>query len=546
MTRVVSSMLGISLVASTLYLLALLFGYVFGLGHVRRHHVEAASYIFVLAAVVTAFVHRGDRGVRVPQPDRRAWVVSLAGFIAASCALYGNTIWLGLFSDDFVLAERALEGRWLAHGEFVRPLPAALWAMLLSITRNPAALHGLNVLLHGTNAALDCILSSRLGVPRGIAAAAGLLFLTFPASVEAVVWPAAVPDLLVAACALGFLVLSQARVSRGRGITALAVLACGLLCKESAIAIPLLAIVIWTALPNPRQTPGLRLLVAGVVICTVYSIIRMIFVQLPESYAQVPSRYLAKELIARPLAILSMPWTTAALARWPLTGYVWALAVITAAATYAWRRDKPVTPSLVVRCLGAVIVAVLPVYSMLFITADLENARYLYLSTAFWAIAVCGIASAPLEERRMARARTAVAVAAIATGAIGVQWHLATWREAARLRERVLTAAQAAIDTAPCSTVSLAGAPDSVRGAYVFRNGLAEALAARAATSPLSASDPLRGDDRSLIRRLAPAAQRSDDCLLVWNGSAFQIATNGSAPVQATVSRHPRLDGGLN
>ena len=119
-----------------------------------------------------------------------------------------------------------------------------------------------------------------------------------------------------------------------RAIAAVVVLVCGLLSKESAIAIPLLAIIVWLALPDPRRTPGLRVLAAGALVCLVYSILRTTLVHLPESYSQMPSRYLAKELIGRPVATLSMPWTAAVLERWPSAGYLWALAGIAAAATY--------------------------------------------------------------------------------------------------------------------------------------------------------------------------------------------------------------------
>ncbi len=529
-THPVLLILGSTLAASTLYLLALLFGYVFGIGHVRRHHVETASYVFVIAAALTAFSQTPPRRVQPSGTVRPRAAALLAGLVAASCVLYGNTLRLGLFSDDFVLAERALHGRWLSHGQFVRPLPSVLWGAILSVTRNPAALHLLSIVLHGANAALVSILASRIGLSRAAAVAAGLLFLAFPSNVEAVVWPAALPDLLVATCALAFLHLARGRISRERALAALAVLVCGLLCKESAIAIPLVAIVFWGVLPEGRRTAGWPVLASAIVICIAYAIVRITIVHLPESYAQVPSRYLLKELIARPFGTLVLPWTTVVLDRWPLFGYLPAFAVVAVGATYAGRPGKAVSPSLVAGYLLAALVAVLPVYSMLFISADLENARYLYLSTAFWATAVCGMASRPDDKARIGSARTVIFVVLIASAAVGVQWHLGAWREAAALRERVLAAAEGAMGTAPCSTVSLAAAPDSVRGAYVFRNGLAEAVAARAAS---------RWD-------AAPAAGAPGDCLFVWDGTRFRATSNGPVAVQATFERQAAPPKGLN
>src|SRR5690606_31134816 len=132
---------------------------------------------------------------------------------AAAALLYANTLSLGLFSDDFVLLRRALGGQWMEQAEFVRPVPLAIWQVLYAIASHPAALHALNIALHGLNAVLVYLLARRLGLGPAGAAAAGALFVAFPGSVEAVVWPAAVHDLLVAACALAFVLLAGRRSS---------------------------------------------------------------------------------------------------------------------------------------------------------------------------------------------------------------------------------------------------------------------------------------------------------------------------------------------
>jgi hypothetical protein len=150
---------------------------------------------------------------------------------------------------------------------------------------------------------------------------------------------------------------------------------------------------------------------------------------------------------------------------------------------------------------------------MLFISADLENSRYVYLSTAFWTIAVAGCVMS--GRRRIAATSTAAIGLACIVCAIGTQWHLRAWREAASLRDQVLTAADAVVAAAPCPTVSLAAAPDAWHGAYVFRNGLGEAMARRGAT---------------------PSALRApEECTYAWTGSAFEPASGGGPAIQATV-----------
>jgi hypothetical protein len=184
---------------------------------------------------------------------------------------------------------------------------------------------------------------------------------------------------------------------------------------------------------------------------------------------------------------------------------------VLAGSTYAWSTVKAVPLQIVLRCIIAAYVAAIPVYSMLFITPDLENARYLYLSTAFWTIALVAVAT---PSKRLTRGRGLALATAIIVAVAGVQVHLTSWRDAARVRERVLAAAAQTLKKAPCSPVSFVGAPDSMRGAYVFRNGLAEAIAFRTGARPA-----------------APVGE----CTFAWNGSAFERSTGVRDQIQATM-----------
>lgn len=84
----VSLVLGIALSAATAYLLALLFGYLSGVGAVHRHHVESAAYLFAAAALVTA--SRNTRRIG-PAPGVGApggSAMAIAVFIAGAWVLY--------------------------------------------------------------------------------------------------------------------------------------------------------------------------------------------------------------------------------------------------------------------------------------------------------------------------------------------------------------------------------------------------------------------------------------------------------------------------
>jgi hypothetical protein len=509
--------LGALLAASTAYLSALILGYVFGIADVQRHHIETASYIFAAAAAVTAFTrNRSQEPKRSPSTrEWLPWLPLVLAFIAASGAVYGGSARLGLFCDDFVLVERALSRQWVAEWQFIRPVPSALWTLLLSSTETPIVLHALNIVLHGVNAALVYFVARRLDLPASAALVAGLLFLTFPSSVEAVVWPSAIHDLLVTTCALGFLLLSHGPMSLARAVAAIVVLVVALLSKESAIAIPVLAAILWIPFKEPRRFTGWLIVAAGAGVCAVYTVIRLVVTTIPSSYAETPGRYLAKELLARSIGTLTLPWASEVVDARPVIVALWAVAFVIAAATYAWARSRVVEPSVIVRCLVAVVISVLPVYSFFFISAELENARYIYLSTAFWVLAVAGLLNSRDED--WLRSPTSIVVGiALVSAVVGVQWHLRAWRDAAAVRERVLAAAHSVLETAPCPRMAFAGAPDSVRGAYVFRNGLAEATARR----------------NGFFLTKAPA-----DCVLVWDGSSFQRTANPSSPIQATLEQ---------
>jgi hypothetical protein len=71
------------------------------------------------------------------------------------------------------------------------------------------------------------------------------------------------------------------------------------------------------------------------------------------------------------------------------------------------------------------------------------------------------------------------------------------WSEAAATRDAILSGAAEAVRATPCRSVRVDGAPEDVNGAYVFRSGLREALAAI----------PLRPDGRA--------------CVLRWTGTAI-------------------------
>jgi hypothetical protein len=121
------------------------------------------------------------------------------------------------------------------------------------------------------------------------------------------------------------------------------------------------------------------------------------------------------------------------------------------------------------------------VYQFFFVSPTLQGSRYLYLSACAWMLLVASTVSAlaALPPRWPAQAAWIAVAAVAAVFAIGVRWHAQPWNAAAGLRDRVLDETRRVQTDQHCDAreIDVRDLPDSVEGAYVFRNGFPEALA---------------------------------------------------------------------
>ncbi len=495
-------------IAGSLWVGGLIAGYYLGFGDTARYHLETA-WMWLLGGLCTyaLVTHRAPPAV-VSSAHGLAIVPVSLGTLALAMVLFAPSLSIGLLSDDFVLAARVSDGSYWSVGgtEFFRPGPHLLWYLVFeTVGRAPIYLHAINVVIHAANAILVAVIAARLGLRAPLAVGAGWLFLCIPSAVEPVAWASGIQDVLMTFGCLIFAVCVSNRTSPFVQLTAVAGLVIGLLTKETAVVAPALAALLWWGRPGSRNAlPGWPLLLTGAGLSTAYGLWRLIVTAVPPDYAVVPSRYFLKEFLVRPFAALAVPWSESVLEQAVWLGPVSATCVLAVLTVTALRQRARAELFTLIRLGVWVVVSVMPVYAYLSIADDMEGARYVYLGAVGWCLLLVVGVSVSFDATRAGRAAAAIVLGStIIWWSWGTRVHQAPWRQAAELRDRVLVAATDVLSQTTCRSATFDDLPDSVEGAFVFRNGFEEALAER-----MDVDVPAR----------QPAADR---CRFGWTGTAF-------------------------
>jgi hypothetical protein len=448
-------------------------------GGVMRFHVESAVLAFVVVGVITAVVDRAEAAAAVVPGQYPIWTWPV--WCLGALLLYWPALTLGLLSDDFILADRGVNFRLSAfNAESFRPIPIALWGVLLRLGGGATAIHLVNVLAHGTNAFLASRIARPFVASAGLATLGGLLVLASPVGPEAVAWSSGVFDVLATT-----LVLTTLLIARGYGaeptyqrrlafmLTAFA----ALLSKETAaIAAPLVVVDALTSGAPSRKLWVDTSIVAAVTAVAIGA--RLVF---GSSLARQPiTKYLIQKWIFGTFGGLAVPWHIDVMRQRPLVPIGGMLAVLSVLTFFLLRRQT--TAAIRVALFGAFwcLLATLPPITMFFIAPDLQGTRYLYLASVGYAVMLLALASAGGARSFVAGSiPKAMLVVLVMLGMAGVRWHLEPWLEAAALRDRVVMAARSVTRERGCETATFVDAPDAARGAYIFRNGLSEALGMR-------------------------------------------------------------------
>ena len=442
------------------------------------------------------------RAVRSPQ-------LYLPGlFLVAALIAFSLNLNSYFLSDDFVQIGKVLHGDFSVswgqeHGGFFRPL--FIWSYLIDSRiwgARPFGYHFTNVMLHGLNAFLVFKLASKLvqsfaptsNGRRGVAIAAGSLFLLHPSHTEAVTWISGRADLL-ATCLLLTSLLAYlgyaAGARRSRLSVSLGCFVLALLAKESAICLPFLILVVSVALRGRgRRTSSqiLKTFALFLAILAGFIVVRALIIgsiiggygttqHLNFSPGWIRDRLLEASvrsvLPALPISWLSFLYK-------PLQSPIFFLIVLIAIAAIAiaafvrrrlyeaW--EMKIQNRFLVTLVALFLVSLLPVINLRLSLYETLGERFLYLPTVFACVLIAYVCAFLIRNQKVA-----LVLLTVGLGLCSLSLYRTNmiWREAAKLSRNIPADL---IGSATDDQILILNAPDNLRGAPVFHNGLPEAL----------------------------------------------------------------------
>ena len=416
------------------------------------------------------------------------WLLLLLPAVTVGARLMAGGFFL---SDDFdlLLAVRSSGplGLWsiAQDGGFFRPLTSlSLYLDWRLWGTEPAGYFLVNTLLHGLCSLSVVWLARALRCPREMALGAGLLFAAMPCHAEPLAWIACRGDLLAAL--LGLVSLALALHLRGapgyRGrLLSLLCFGGALLSKESAVTLPLVLLALELARRGRCRAPWSRALVRclphlGLLVA--YAAARQIVIgTLVGGYGAAVHLDLAPRRVLTNLVLFPLRTLL------PPVGLRWAVAALVvlcaAVALYLWRRarrnagDDDPRPQIPVVASGiAFLLSVVPVLNLRLDPHTTEGERLLYLPSALAALCLA------LLLARVVRRRWLLPVLAtvLLPGAVLLHHSTGKWLEAGQIAHGMTRQLLLLRPPSGAGRLVLLNVPESLRGAYIFRNGLPAAL----------------------------------------------------------------------
>lgn len=188
-------------------------------------------------------------------------------------------------------------------------------------------------------------------------------------------------------------------------------------------------------------------------------------------------RFVVQRALFTSFGSLAVPWHVDALIQSRLFPFVTGLLAIGLMTAFFLRRGTSQITRAALAGAVWILVAIGPVFPILSVESDLQGSRYMYLPAVGWAAVMVAFGVDGSGRRIWRTAMSASMASLIVLNFWGTRIHLRHWQDAATLRSRVELAAESNIQMKNCPEVTLSTLPDSVRGAYLFRNGAREAFA---------------------------------------------------------------------
>lgn len=340
----------------------------------------------------------------MPLRDLSRWKLLL--FLAAlAFAAYLPGLYLPLVSDDHTqiwLAHRyGPPSRWaeLAADPLYRCRATSIWLTYVTerlFGTSALILHASSLLLHVLNTFLVFALGAWRLIGWRVSAAAAAFFAVYEGHQEAVMWYAALPELLVfffglAALLFWVLWLESGQRRRGPYVAALCLLLAALLSKESAVAVvPLMLVAAWAAGLSWRRI-GLELLPFGMVTAA-YMALNYAGRAANHHYSDGTFSLSAPFWLTLPHSALRMLW-------------IWGLAAVIC--LLVWRKQEWARLALLASCW--MVFTLLPYSFLTYMTRVPSRHRYLASVGLAWLV---GAAFLMLGERLWRKRRAAVALVA--------------------------------------------------------------------------------------------------------------------------------------
>jgi hypothetical protein len=397
------------------------------LGGDRAYRLESAVIVLVIVAL-PAIVSRGWPGEFIAGTPSTLCLALLALAVGLWLAFAIPLVTFPFLSDDygFLHAYRSMADA-ARPFQFYRPGFAVAFVVLGGIGGgSPVPFHVAGFLLHLASAALVFSLARTLFATPEPAVVACVLFLLSPIQLESVLWVSGLQEQLWA-----FFILAAARCYIGdrelrpRRIAAvLALMACGLASKETAVCVVLLLPSADFLLFRFKRGRFLAIAYAGVALeLTAYLVIRHRMLPVDETFFVRPSHYFVKQFLAMPYEIFLHPWNQSAVHVPVAALCVTALGGIAGVFAVAWRGSG----ARVFAGPALVIMSTLPVYSLFYVSPELAGSRYLYFATAGFALVVADALTAVVRSRPL----WAFCVVALAVGsAISLKVNVRPWQTA--------------------------------------------------------------------------------------------------------------------